>query len=207
MARSVETLVPRAPEWTIVIPVKGTAEAKTRLNASAELAMAIALDTAEAALAVARVVVVTSAGAAPVFARLGAAVLPDPGQGLNAAVDAGIAAAGAGPIAVLLGDLPGMTSGELAAALRAATNFPLAMVADAAGEGTVLLTALRGVDHRPAFGHGSCEAHHGAGYVRLAIPRSWGLRNDVDVPAHLDQLQRAHRLGWRTDAVLERNSA
>ena len=34
-------------DWTVVIPVKGTPDAKSRLGASAEMAMAIALDTVE----------------------------------------------------------------------------------------------------------------------------------------------------------------
>ena len=70
-------------DWTVVIPVKGTPDAKSRLGASAEMAMAIALDTVEAALMVAPVIVVTSGGAAPAFATLRATVVNDAGGGLK----------------------------------------------------------------------------------------------------------------------------
>jgi 2-phospho-L-lactate guanylyltransferase len=194
-------------DWTVVIPVKGTADAKSRLGASASLAEAIALDTAAAVLAAmgsfgpdARVIVVTSAAAAPAFAALGASIVPDPGGGLNAAIARGIAAAGDGPVAVLLGDVPALAPAELAAALSLADGHPLAMVADADGVGTVLTAALRGAAHAPAFGEGSRAAHLAAGYVELDIPLDSGLRRDVDTAEQLRAL--GSRLGPRTAALI-----
>ncbi|HEY5320666.1 MAG TPA: hypothetical protein VIJ76_07300, partial [Galbitalea sp.] len=93
------------PEWTVVIPVKGTPDAKSRLGASPALVRAIAVDTVAAvtSLEASRVIVVTSPAAAPDFESLGATVIPDTATSLNSAIALGIAAAGDGPVAVLLG--------------------------------------------------------------------------------------------------------
>ena len=188
-------------DWVIVVPVKGTADSKSRLGASASLARAIALDTVEAALGVGRVIVVTSAAEAPEFVALGASVVRDTDSGgLNGAVAAGIAAAGDSPVAVLLGDLPALTSAELASALSSAARHPLAFVPDAEGVGTALIAALTGSAHRPAFGRASRAAHRAAGYVELELPVTSGLRNDVDTVEDLQQL--GSRLGSRTRAAL-----
>jgi 2-phospho-L-lactate guanylyltransferase len=187
-------------DWTIVIPVKGTASAKSRLGASAALAHAIALDTVEAALEAGRVIVVTSASSSADFAELGAVVVRDGGGGLNAAISQGIAAAGGGAVAVLLGDVPALVVSELAEALVAAERHPLAFVPDADGDGTVLITALHAADHVPAFGPGSRAAHGVAGYVELDVAVDSGLRRDVDTAAQLAAL--APRVGARTRAAL-----
>jgi 2-phospho-L-lactate guanylyltransferase len=179
------------------------------LAGPAALAEAIALDSVEAALGAARVIVVTTVAAAADFEALGAVVVTDPGGGLNAAVVAGISAAGAGAVgespagdtavAVLLGDLPALASAELAAALAAAGRHPLAFVADADSTGTTLITALRGTPHSPAFGPGSRAAHLAAGYVELEFPADSGLRRDVDTADQLAVLD--GRLGPRTAAL------
>ncbi|MDQ1572354.1 MAG: 2-phospho-L-lactate/phosphoenolpyruvate guanylyltransferase [Actinomycetota bacterium] len=192
-------------DWTIVIPVKGTAAAKSRLGASAPLARAIALDTVAAVVSVpelvARVIVVTNASAAPDFEALGASVVIDKRGGLTAAIASGLEAAGAGPTAVLLGDVPAVRPEELVRALMLAEGHPLGMVADADGDGTVLITALDTSDHRPAFGPDSRAAHIAAGYFELAVPHDSGLRRDVDTSEQLDALAAAGRLGFRTAAA------
>src|ERR1700734_400342 len=72
--------------WTVLLPVKVLARAKSRLPALAgdrrpELALALAADTVAAVLAcpeVARVVVITSDPVAgPLLAALGAVIVPD----------------------------------------------------------------------------------------------------------------------------------
>jgi 2-phospho-L-lactate guanylyltransferase len=183
-------------DWTIVIPVKGTPSAKSRLGGSAALAHAIALDSVEAALGAGRVIVVTSASSSADFADLGAVVVRDGGGGLNAAIAQGIVAAGGSAVAVLLGDVPALQVSELAGALASAERHPLAFVPDADGDGTVLITALRAADHAPAFGPGSRAAHLAAGYVELEVPVDSGLRRDVDTAAQLAAL--APRVGPRT---------
>lgn len=187
--------------WTIVVPAKGTPAAKSRLGGHPDLAQAIALDTVAAALPVGRVIVVTSAAAANGFRALGAETVHDSGRGLSAAVLQGIEAAGNGRVAVLQGDLPALTSAELKDALRLALAAELAFVADAAGTGTTLITALDSAGHRPAFGEGSRAAHGAAGYAELQIDETSGLRSDVDTWADLERLE--GRLGRRTAVALD----
>jgi 2-phospho-L-lactate guanylyltransferase len=202
------------PDWTVVIPVKGTASAKSRLGASPELALAIALDTVAAVLAPVselvtpvpvlvegpQVIVVTSPAIAPQFEVLGARAVLDQASGLAAAIALGIASATTGAVAVLLGDLPALRSAELLSALKLAEEHPRAFIADADSDGTVLIAALHASDHRPAFGAHSRAAHVAAGYVELDIPLDSGLRRDVDTPVHLAAL--AARVGPRTRALL-----
>lgn len=199
-------------EWVVVIPVKGTPTAKSRFGSgdNSALASAIALDTVETALAtegVAGVLVVTSAEASAAFDETEALVLiEEEPVGLAGAIELGIetvsemGAPGRG-IAVLLGDLPAMTSAELASALVAAGAFDRATVQDAAGEGTTLITAADGATHASAFGPGSAALHASAGYVTLDLPTSSGLRNDVDTLEALRSL--AGRLNVHTAAALD----
>ena len=168
-----------------MVPVKGTRQAKSRFGPGdySALALAMAADTVAAAMeadGVAGVLVVTSAEASSIFDNLGAFVIVQETRGLAAAVSLGVATAfemtepGRG-IAVLLGDLPALTSAELGAALTAACSHPLAMVADAAGDGTALITAANGATHAPAFGAGSSAAHRSAGYMPLEVYSNSGL--------------------------------
>lgn len=216
-------------DWRLVVPIKGGAGAKSRLHpppgvSRASLACAIARDCLAAAcsgMPRGRVHVVTADPDTAVLAqRLGAAVVPDPRLGLNAAVAVGIAAAagaaraaqaaqglslqndsaGSGAaIAVLLGDLPALLPEDLVAALSAAAGFERAVVPDADGTGTVLLTARRGA-LEPAFGAGSAERHVRAGHARLDLdlPR---LRTDVDDDLSLTRAG-ALGLGPATSACL-----
>lgn len=186
--------------WTVVVPVKGTRDAKSRLGASPHLADAIAQDTVAEALDAATVIVVTPLAGAEPYESLGATVVADPGGGLNAAIAQGLAAAGNGFVAVLLGDLPALQASELAAALGAAERHPLAFVPDADGTGTVLITAKPGSDHAPAFGSDSRVRHAAAGYFELDLPVESGLRRDVDTAAQLASL--GARLGPRTRSAV-----
>ena len=135
--------------WSLVIPVKVLALAKSRLTGlagprRAELALAMAADTVAATVAcpvVDTVIVVTDdAAAAADLSGLGAVVVPDePGDGLNPALTFGAAQAderwpgrGRGGLAA---DLPALGPAELGRALAVAAGVPEAFVADAAGTG------------------------------------------------------------------------
>ena len=183
-----------------MVPVKGTPGAKSRLGADRALADAIALDTVTAAVAAGVRVIVVTPSASRVFDGLDVTLVDDPGSGLAAAVRAGLDGAGSGPTAALLGDLPALLPADLAAALHAASAFPRALVPDAEGEGTTLITALRPSDHAPAFGPDSRARHLAAGYVELDVPCDSGLRRDVDTAADLAAL--ASRVGSATAAAL-----
>jgi 2-phospho-L-lactate/phosphoenolpyruvate guanylyltransferase len=189
--------VPAGPSWRLVVPVKGGAAAKSRLHPPAgvareDLALALATDCLTACCAgvpAAHVVVVTSDPRVAEVARgLGTAVVADPGAGLNAAVEAGrdhvLAEISGACVAALLGDLPSLRPQDLLAALGAAAAHPLAVVPDAAGEGTSLLTAVDGRALRPRFGAGSAAAHVASGHHRLDLDLPH-LRTDVDDDAAL----------------------
>jgi 2-phospho-L-lactate guanylyltransferase len=185
--------------WSVVMPVKVLARAKSRLAGLAgsrrgELALALACDTVTAVLgcdAAARVIVITDDQVAAVtLAGLGALVVPDePRDGLNAALRHGAAHAGArwpgSGTAALSADLPALRPAELGQALRAAAAWPTAFVADAAGDGTTLYTASPGAAFRPAFGLASRARHAAGGAAELDLDGIPGLRQDVDTPADL----------------------
>ena len=185
--------------WSVLLPVKVLAQAKSRLAGlagprRAELALALACDTVTAVLgceAAARVIVITDDPVAQAtLGDLGALVIPDePRDGLNAALRHGAAVAvarwpGCGT-AALSADLPALRPAELARALDAAAAWPTAFVADAAGDGTTLYTAAPGVAFRPAFGLASRARHAAGGATELEPGDVPGLRRDVDTPADL----------------------
>ena len=212
-----------AVSWNVVVPVKRSAAAKSRLAPLAgerreQLARALALDTLAAAAGcpgVRLVVVSADPSIALEAVRMGALTVADDRQGLGAAVAIGIRAAIDPPIgaprqehpgerhpqatAVLLGDLPALRPHDLEAALRACAAAGCAFVPDARGSGTVLLAALEPADLRPAFGPGSAAAHaRHATRLDLDLPR---LRRDVDVAADLEEALTLG-VGRRTAALL-----
>jgi 2-phospho-L-lactate/phosphoenolpyruvate guanylyltransferase len=185
--------------WSVLMPVKVLARAKSRLAElagphRAELALALACDTLTAVLRcdeVARVIVITDDQvAAAALAGLGALVVPDePRDGLNPALRHGAAYAsprwpGAGT-AALSADLPALRPAEISRALRAASAWPSAFVADAAGDGTTLYTAAPGAAFEPAFGLASRSRHAAGGAAELDLAGIPGLRRDVDTAADL----------------------
>ena len=189
------SLPPPVP-WQVVVPIKGTDGAKSRLDVAPSerrlsLARAFALDTLEAVANAlrsrpgSRLVVVS--GDVGRDAWPGADhVVADPGRGLNPAVEAGLAACDVdGFRAVLLGDLPALRASDLDTALSAAAALERGVVTDGDGHGTVLLTAAPRIRIVSAFGTGSARAHAEAGFVPVGVdlPR---LRTDVDDLADLD---------------------
>lgn len=203
--------------WSVVIPVKVLARAKSRLSGLGDagreaVALAMAADTVAAAVASPAVgdVVVVSDDPAVMAAMLalGAAVIGDrPDAGLNAALSAGAEHAaerwpGRG-LAALTADLPALSADELTAALTAASSVTQAFVADAAGSGTTLYTASPGAAFRPRFGPQSRARHREAGAVELDLSGIPGLRRDVDT---LADLREAARIGLGSRTRLARMS-
>ncbi len=194
---------PRLP-WSIIIPVKPVAVAKSRLTGISveqrrDLARAFALDTTLAALTtpgVRRVVVVTDDPEREAFRDLGADLVADrPHAGLNAAIRHGADdVRGRDPdcgLIALAGDLPALRPADLSEVLDAAPS-EYWFVGDTDGTGTTLLAASAGRDLRPAFGPGSWATHHDQGAVEVTSARIERLRRDVDT---LVDLGEALRLG------------
>ncbi|GAA4332172.1 2-phospho-L-lactate guanylyltransferase [Streptomyces venetus] len=194
-------------QWTLVVPLKPLAQAKSRLADTADdglrpdLALAFAQDTVSAALACPAVrdvaVVTDDARAGRELTALGAAIVPDePGGGLNAALahaTAVVRAARPGsPVAALNADLPALRPPELSRVLEAAAEFPRAFLPDAAEIGTTLLAAAPGRPLSPAFGTDSRARHRASGAVELSLSGVDSVRQDVDTG---DDLRSALALG------------
>ncbi|KQX93797.1 MULTISPECIES: 2-phospho-L-lactate guanylyltransferase [Streptomyces] len=193
--------------WSLVVPLKPLARAKSRLGRAAgedlrpRLALAFAQDTVSAALccrAVRDVVVVTddpAAGAA--LAALGARTVADaPAAGLNAALEHGVRSVRArrpgAAVAALNADLPALRPEELARVLDFSSAFPRAFVSDAQGIGTTFLSAAPGTELRPVFGGPSRAGHLASGAVEITAPGLDSVRRDVDTG---DDLREALTLG------------
>lgn len=181
--------------WTLVVPLKPLISAKSRLSAAADdrlrpaLALAFALDTVSAALGceeVSDVIVVTDDPLATrELASLGAVVVPDsPRRGLNAALAHGADVVRARSprvaLATLNADLPALRPIELGQVLNSAAQAPRSFLADAAGSGTTLLSALPDVPLKPAFGVGSRKAHLASGAREIDLSDVPSVRHDVD---------------------------
>jgi 2-phospho-L-lactate/phosphoenolpyruvate guanylyltransferase len=174
---------------TIVVPYRG--DAKLRLPAEFRAAAAVAMlgDVIGAALKVGPVLVVTDD---PAVVPPGASALPDPGEGLGAAVAAALDTV-SGHALVLNADLALATPD----AIRRLEAAGLALVE--AEDGTTNALSLPDpAVFTPLYGPGSAarfRAH--APFVTVAIPE---LAADVDTLADLERL--AALAGPRTRALL-----
>jgi 2-phospho-L-lactate/phosphoenolpyruvate guanylyltransferase len=200
-----------ALRWVVVLAVKRLPLAKSRLDRPdrSAVTLAMAADTAAAAAAaglVQAVIVVTDDADARTLLSPIAAIVPDsPAAGLNPALTHGAAEAvrrwpHAG-VAALAADLPALVPEVLARALGLAAEQPggttRAVVADAPGTGTVLLTVTPGTPLDPRFGPDSFARHVTSGAYDLTPAlssqrRTRGLRRDVDTA---DDLAEAMRIG------------
>ncbi|MFJ9631125.1 2-phospho-L-lactate guanylyltransferase [Streptomyces sp. NPDC101175] len=205
-------------QWTLVIPLKSLARAKTRLSDTAGdglrpgLALAFAQDTVAAVLACPAVrdvaVVTDDVLAGRELAALGARIVTDePGDGLNAALRHAAAVVRVSrpecAVAALNADLPALRPLELARVLDAAAEFPRAFLPDAAAIGTTLLTAREGRELRPAFGTDSRARHRASGAVELTLDAVDSVRQDVDTGEDL-RAALALGVGPRTAAATAR---
>jgi 2-phospho-L-lactate guanylyltransferase len=186
---------------TVVVPFRGS-DPKRRLGPVSEpgramLAEAMLADVLDAAVAVGRVLVVSSDAT-----RLpaGAELVPDPHRGQGAAVQAAIEIAGPQPAAVYLivnADLPCVTPRDLLALAGAVPEGGLALAAAADGTTNALAFADASL-FEPLYGPGSAERFAALGPSRLVDAPN--LIDDVDTLADLRRL--ASRVGPHTRRVL-----
>ncbi|WP_149185224.1 2-phospho-L-lactate guanylyltransferase [Streptomyces sp. TRM49041] len=189
-----------AGPWSLVVPLKRLALAKSRLAGAfgpaerRRLALAFAQDTVAAALAceaVRDVVVVTDDRVAALsLGSLGARTVPDrPAAGLNAALVYGAEAVRArrpgAAVATLNADLPALRPAELGRVLAAAGRFPRAFLADAADIGTTFLSAAPGIELCPGFGGPSRRRHLLSGAAEIRLGDVASVRRDVDTAEDL----------------------
>ncbi len=187
----------------VVVAVKELARAKSRLEivpdrCRGRLVLAMLTDTLAAACRAAAVtgatVVTPDADVAAAASGL-AAIVDDPGTGLNAALAHGARRVRElhGEVAVLAlqADLPALRADELDAFVADAPANVRSLVVDHHGAGTTALLAPAGVDLDPRFGIDSARRHIESGAI--ALVGNWpGLRVDVDTRG---DYHRARELG------------
>lgn len=178
---------------TMVLPVKATGSAKSRLDLPhaqrRDIALWMATKTLSAAAGSDRLtlmVVVTSDSEVRAHAStLGAHVVPDPGDGLNPACERGVAVARdltpEATIVVMVCDLPEINSGAVDALLsrvELAGDSPV-HVSDLSGRGTTAVTLPSHFDGTMVFGWESARRFRAAGWTSLPdVDRR--LRADLD---------------------------
>lgn len=202
-----------ASTWSVIVPVKSAANAKTRLGPAYGrwrplLARAFALDTVRAvsdAMRTAQVVVVTDDEelGGVLAGRPDVRVVAEQGHGdLNGSIRTGLANSSADPVAVVTSDLPALTPSDLDDVLTLADAHSVGVVADQERAGTTVLTAQSPRALRPRFGPDSFRLHVAEGASPLAVTAP-GVLRDVDLPEHLIAAAELG-VGPATAGVLER---
>ena len=189
----------------VLIPVKAFHQAKRRLGSALsdperiKLVRTMAAQVVAACVPLPVAVVCDDEDVAQWASELGAAVMWEPGQGLNGAVRAGVdrlARAGAHWVTVAHGDLPRAQGLGVLAPFDGVTLVP-----DRRDDGTNVLRLPAASDFRFAYGPGSFRAHR-AEATRLGLPvrvlRHPDLAYDVDWPADVVELSRDALTGART---------
>jgi 2-phospho-L-lactate guanylyltransferase len=192
---------------SLVLPVKATNQAKSRLalprDARRHLALSLAyqsLGIATACLPPGQVYVVTSDPNVGRQVMAEGANLIDEGPvgGLNRAAELGLAKAAARSpehtVVVMVADLPELTADALRAffhVIQAARDVPL-HVADSSGVGTTMVASPPGFTSQMVFGRDSSARFGALGY-RAAHHVSPSLRTDLDTLDDLLALTPAQR--------------
>lgn len=184
-----------APAWTVLVPMKSFAAAKSRLALAeddrAALAAAMLSDVIEAALrtpSVVRVVVASadraaldqaaSSGAEPLLTAEG-----ELNADLRAAITAVVQTSDVGGVAIVVADAACLHPDDLAAVFAAAPDDRQAFVRSL-DEGTTILLARDPAMLDPRFGPDSAAAHSQSGADLTAYVSS-AARVDVDTVATL----------------------
>lgn len=176
----------------VLVPVKAFSRAKARLAPSlqpaqrAALAQAMAEHVLAAAAPLVTAVVCDDDAVAAWAAGHGALVLPEPGRGLDGAVQTGVQRlvdAGAEEVLVVHGDLP------LATDLGRLAGFDgITLVPDRKEDGTNVACVPARAGFRFSYGPGSFDRHRTEA-TRLGLPlriiREPALVTDVDLPADI----------------------
>ncbi|MCM3695542.1 2-phospho-L-lactate guanylyltransferase [Microbacterium oleivorans] len=182
--------------WAVMIPVKPAVDAKSRLGDDVprgDIARALALDTVDVATrtpGVARVLVVTADAALADLLPGGVELIRErTAVGIDAALAAASARVGLRRHrASLPADLAALAPGELAAALAMAAMVSRAVIPDAVGDGSTLVTARAGTAWASAYGPDSFSRHVALGCRPLPVRATSGLRWDLDTPDDLARL-------------------
>jgi 2-phospho-L-lactate/phosphoenolpyruvate guanylyltransferase len=208
--------MPHQDGWTVVVPVKGGRQAKSRLHLRdgnrQQLARALAEDTITAirdcpfvtSTCLVTADVATAEWAAYTWTDV-AVIHELPHEDLNSALERTVGdqhtRLGGISLAVVTGDLPALTGDDLAHVICSAdaVGGPC-LVPDRSDRGTTMLLLPAGTSITMCFGADSAAEHRAAGATVLAAAA--GARCDVDTRDDLE-VAAAIGLGPRTRAVLE----
>jgi 2-phospho-L-lactate/phosphoenolpyruvate guanylyltransferase len=184
--------VPRLVGCVVLIPVKAFGAGKARLaptldaKGRAELSRMMATRVLGAAAPLPVAVVCDDTEVASWAVENGAMVLPEPGRGLNGAVEAGVArlaALGASEVLVAHADLP------MAHGLAQLAGFDgVTLVPDRRDDGTNVVCVPAHTSFRFACGPGSFTRHRAEAELlglECRVVRQPDLAWDVDVPADI----------------------
>jgi 2-phospho-L-lactate/phosphoenolpyruvate guanylyltransferase len=189
--------------WQVLIPVKPLAVAKTRIDLDpqtrADLALAMCRDVVAATTNAPNVdrvqVISTDPRVAAAVRPLGADLWQAPPgvRGLNAELSAALTVVpDERGVAMLMADLPCLTSGLIAEILDTAPLNRASFVPDLAEQGTTMLVQPPGIHVTPRFGDQSANVHSAIA-TAMTGDGSWlGAHRDVDT---LHDLEFAARLG------------
>lgn len=188
--------------WSVVIPVKPFASAKTRLPSGPIFAHSFLLDVISAVRASPEVAHIRVVTADPYVAEVASVqkcfvTVESAPDGINQAVaQAALEVPPGQGIAVILGDLPCLTAGALSLALEQAAQVDIAFVSDEAGTGSTMWFSREGGPIDTHFGERSRAAHRASGAAEIdAEPRTlWSAQLHRDVDTEVD-LWDAIRIG------------
>ena len=177
--------------WTALIPIKGSAERKTRLGhrlpcdrrvVLTERLLAHAISVLDECSAIAEVRLLSDM---PV-ATWSRSIEPDQGQGLNAELRRFAGQWDGGRLLVLLPDLPFLSAEDISALLARAEGG-CAIAPDRHGRGTnaIALADPRGFPF--SFGDDSFAIHLCLSGSAVHVVRRTGLAFDIDFPEDLDE--------------------
>jgi 2-phospho-L-lactate guanylyltransferase len=200
----------RTDYWDVFLPLKQFAIGKSRFRGLANterisLIKAMASDVIESLLQLAIIDSITivgenhldaTANRDPRIRSLPMSVL----AGINADLHQTIGASER--IAVILPDLPTITSGELAIALDLADVHEQSFIPDFAGRGTTSYFSTRSKVFNPQFGPNSALAHLRGGAIKLSHPSFVGIMRDCDDFKELEQFPLS-ALGRSTRSIME----
>lgn len=179
----------RDPEaWSVFLPLKPFLAGKTRLNLLPDdvriaLIKAMASDVVDSIMELANIEAVTVVGVSHEEVsslkdpRL-RSYLPKVISGINS--DVLLAVGGSRKIAVILPDLPAVTSAEIAIALDLAEGNRQSFIRDAEGSGSSMYFAPSRQYFSPQFGVNSAHSHALNAAVELSHPTFLGIRRDCD---------------------------